>query len=70
MTVNRGYYIEFGSLSEEQTSRLDEALRRHFPGLGDKPYYPSVSAPDPTQTAMFADWLITLVGAGAGGTLP
>jgi hypothetical protein len=62
MTVNRGYFVELGSLSEEQVGQLDEALRRHFPALNDKPYYPSVPAPDPTETALFAEWLIGIMG--------
>jgi hypothetical protein len=61
MTVNRGYFIEFGSLSEERVRQLDEALQRHFPALKERPYYPSVPRPDPTQTAEFANWLIALM---------
>lgn len=63
MTVNRGYFIEFGSLPEQQVRLLDESLRAHFPTLNDKPYYPSVAAPDPIQTARFADWLINAMRA-------
>jgi hypothetical protein len=29
MTVNRGYFVEFGSLSESRVKQLDEALRGH-----------------------------------------
>jgi hypothetical protein len=63
MTVNRGYFVEFGGLSEERVRQLDEALKRHFPALNDKPYYPSVTAPDPRETAHFADWLIHFMAA-------
>jgi hypothetical protein len=58
MTVNRGYFVEFGSLSEDRVVQLDAALHRHISALNDKPYYPSVAAPDPKQTSLFADWLI------------
>lgn len=58
MTVNRGYYIEQGELSEDRVARLDEELARHFPALTEKPYYPSVHSYDPAQVSMFADWLV------------
>lgn len=61
MTVNRGYFIEQGQLAEDRVVQMDEALARHFPTLTEKPYYPSVSPPDPTQTAMFADWFLDWV---------
>jgi hypothetical protein len=58
MTVNRGYFIDIGQLSESEKTELDEALLQHFPTLNTKPYYPSLANPEPAQTSAFADWLI------------
>lgn len=63
MTVNRGYYIEQGQLTEERVVELDGMLARHFPTLTSKPYYPSVNPPTPVQVAMFADWFLDWVSA-------
>lgn len=53
LTVNRGYLIESGRFQEAEQSRLDAAIRGHFPAVSDKPYYPSVAAPAPEQVASF-----------------
>ncbi len=70
MTVNRGYFIEFGSLSEDRVAEMDATLKGLFPTLNDKPYYPSVTSPQPQQTAAFADWLIGELAAGSVGSPP
>ncbi|SDM41465.1 hypothetical protein SAMN05660642_02453 [Geodermatophilus siccatus] len=65
MTVNRGYFKDFGSLGEDRVAELDRALETHFPALNDRPYYPSVVAPEPGPTAAFADWLIEWIPGGS-----
>lgn len=57
LTVNRGYLIESGRFDEDGQLRLVAAIREHFPDIGDKPYYPSVTTPSPEQVASFGDWL-------------
>lgn len=58
LTVNRGYFVEAGAPED----LLDAAIREHFPTINAKPYYPSVSDPDPSSVAVFADWLIDRMG--------
>ncbi len=64
MTVNRGYFVEFGSLTEDRVSEMDTVLKNLFPTLNDKPYYPSLTTPQPQATAAFADWLIGELATG------
>lgn len=63
MTVNRGYFIELGGLTEDQVREFDGALRTHFPDLSAKPYYPATATLDPVRTAAFEDWLIEWMAA-------
>ncbi len=60
LVVNRGYYIELGSLDDRHVEALDAALALHFPELSQKPYYPSIADADPVSVAAFADWLVEL----------
>ena len=70
MTVNWGYFIEFGSLSEDRVAEMDATLQGLFPTINDKPYYPSVITPQPHPTAAFADRLIDELAAGSSGSSP
>lgn len=70
MTVNRGYFIEFGSMSEDRVAEMDATLRGLFPTINDKPYYPSVIMPQPQPAATFADWLIDELAADSSSHSP
>ena len=58
MTVNRGYFVESGSVTESTVPEMDAQMHAAFPDLTDKPYYPSTAAAAPASVALFADWLI------------
>ena len=57
LTINRGYLIENGPFDSDGLDHLDAAIRLHFQGASDRPYYPTVPVPDPGQVTAFADWL-------------
>lgn len=57
LTINRGYLIENGPFGSDDLGHLDAAIRLHFQGANDRPYYPAVPVPDPRQVTAFADWL-------------
>jgi hypothetical protein len=57
ITVNRGYFIESGTVSQTAIPDMDAQLRAAFPHLNDKPYYPTTTAPSADGVAAFADWL-------------
>jgi hypothetical protein len=58
ITVNRGYFIESGAVSETAIHDMDAQLRAAFPQLNNKPYYPSAATPTAESVAAFADWLL------------
>ncbi|MGY4770322.1 hypothetical protein ACXC9Q_25690 (plasmid) [Kribbella sp. CWNU-51] len=65
MTVNRGYLRE-SVIDDTLVAEMDRRLADLFPGISDKPYYPTVREPQPAALTEFAQWVFSIGGTAAG----